>query len=34
MGWLFTQGASKADIIRKLVSKEENDKRRWETIAH
>ena len=34
MGWLFTQGASKADIIHKLVSKEENDKRRWETIAH
>lgn len=34
MGWLFTHGTSKSDIIRKLVSAEENDKRRWETVAH
>ena len=34
MGWLFRQGASKSDTIRDLVKSEENDKRRWDTIAH
>ena len=34
MGWLFTQGASKSDIINDLVTPEENDTRRWETLAH
>jgi len=34
MGWLFRQGASKSDTIRGLVKSEENDKRRWDTIAH
>lgn len=34
MGWLFTVDASKADIIRDLTAPEENESRRWETIAH
>ncbi len=34
MGWLFTYDASKADIIRDLTAPEENETRRWETIAH
>jgi hypothetical protein len=34
MGWLFTHAASKADIIRELIAPEENETRRWETIAH
>ncbi len=34
MGWLFIRAARKADIIRKLVAPEEDETRRWETIAH
>ena len=34
MGWLFTQGASRRDIINNLVQPEENETRRWETITH
>jgi hypothetical protein len=34
MGWLFTQGTTKSDIINDLIATEENDTRRWETIAH
>ena len=34
MGWLFTQGSSKLDIITDLIATEENDARRWQTIAH
>jgi hypothetical protein len=34
MGWLFTHGASKADIVRELTAPQENDIRRWETLAH
>lgn len=34
MGWLFTQGSSKPDIIHKLTAPEENETRRWETLAH
>lgn len=34
MGWLFTHAAGKADIIRELIAPEENETRRWETIAH
>jgi len=34
MGWLFIQAASKADIIHKLTSPEENAERRRETLAH
>ena len=34
MGWLFTQGSSKSDIIRKLTATEENETRRWETLTH
>ncbi|MEJ1397814.1 MAG: hypothetical protein RPU52_09860 [Candidatus Sedimenticola sp. (ex Thyasira tokunagai)] len=34
MGWLFTQGASRRDIINNLVQPEENENRRWETITH
>jgi len=34
MGWLFTHGASKADIVQRLTAPEENDTRRWETLAH
>ncbi len=34
MGWLFTQGASRRDIISCLVQPEENENRRWETITH
>ncbi len=34
MGWLFTQGASRHDIINKLVQPEENETRRWETKTH
>jgi len=34
MGWLFSYGKSKADIIKDLIAPEENATRRWETIAH
>lgn len=34
MGWLFTYDATKADVIRDLTAPEENETRRWETIAH
>lgn len=34
MGWLFTQSATKADIINNLIAAEENDTRRWETLRH
>ena len=34
MGWLFTHGASKADIVRRLTAPEENDTRRWDTLAY
>ena len=34
MGWLFTQGATKSDIINDLIAAEENDTRRWETLSH
>ena len=34
MGWLFTHGASKADVIKDLITTEENDKRRWQRLAH
>lgn len=34
MGWLFIRGASKADVIDDLITPEENEERRWETIAH
>jgi len=34
MGWLFTHGASRHDIISNLVQPEENETRRWETVAH
>ena len=34
MGWLFTEDASRSDIINKLTSPEENNTRRWETLAH
>lgn len=34
MGWLFTHGASKADVVRELIASQENDTRQWETLAH
>ncbi|MDH5181134.1 MAG: hypothetical protein OEZ39_14140 [Gammaproteobacteria bacterium] len=34
MGWLFTKHASKSDIIRHLISPEENETRRREILAH
>jgi len=34
MGWLFTNGATKSDIIKNLIKAEENDNRYWNTIAH
>ena len=34
MGWLFTYGKRKADIIKELIAPEENETRRWETIAY
>jgi len=34
MGWLFTQGLSKSDLIQKLIKTEENETRRWVTLTH
>jgi hypothetical protein len=34
MGWLFTYGASRRDIINRLIQPEENEIRRWETVAY
>ena len=34
MGWLYPQGASRRDIIEDLISTDDNDQRRLETIAH
>lgn len=34
MGWLFTQNASRKDIIDKLVKFEENDAGVWKTLRH
>jgi len=34
MGWLFTQGSTKKDIIQDRIRKQENEHGIWETIAH
>lgn len=34
MGWLFTRGFSKADVIRELTRQEEDETRRRETMTH
>ena len=34
MGWLFTYGKTKAELIKELTAPEENETRRWATIAH
>jgi hypothetical protein len=34
MGWLYTPGASRADIVRELTARQENATRTWETLAH
>lgn len=34
MGWLFSQGSTKSDVIQKLIKSEENEARRWETLTH
>lgn len=34
MGWLFKQGYDKTSLIQHLVKPEENEQRRWETLAH
>lgn len=34
MGWDFTGGATKKDIIRECCKTQENDHGKWETLAH
>ena len=34
MGWLFTQGQTKKELIHRLTDREENDSGIWETLAH
>lgn len=34
MGWLFQHGASRADIIARLIRAEDNEEARWTTLAH
>lgn len=34
MGWTFTQGSTRSDIIYHLTKTDENEKRRWETLCH
>jgi hypothetical protein len=34
MGWLFTHGATRSDIIKSRIKTEENETRRYETLKH
>ena len=34
MGWLFTQGQTRSELIEKLVRLEENESGRWQTHRH
>ncbi len=34
MGWWFTQGDTRKDVIQKLIKNEENENGKWTTITH